>query len=230
MSPNDAQQQPQQAPGRNPFSTTPQPVDSDTAAQPKSPKPAWWMVPAAALVGVALGAGATYAFTGTKEEQVSAASAEPASAQSGEANNADTSNPQEDSTTGGTLDELPKLGEPAMSGNEKVIIDSVEFAPTVELRNQDFSSGASETVMESPKNEGTQFVIVSGTVFNEGKPHSSPTSTSSPGSLTRKAACTTPSTTTGGSKPIGIPSATPLAPGFPHHIPGYSRFPRTSNP
>lgn len=169
MSPNDAQQQPQQAPGQNPFSTTPQPVDSGTAAQPKTPKPAWWMVPAAALVGVALGAGATYAFTGSKEEQVSAASVEPASSQSGESNNADTSNPQEDSTTGGTLDELPKLGEPAMSGNEKVILDSVEFAPTVELRNQDFSSGASETVMESPKNEGAQFVIVSGTVFNEGK-------------------------------------------------------------
>ena len=59
MSPNDAQQQPQQVLGQNPFSNTPQPVDSSTAAQPKTPKPAWWMVPAAALVGVALGAGAT---------------------------------------------------------------------------------------------------------------------------------------------------------------------------
>lgn len=56
-----------------------------------------------------------------------------------------------------------------MSGNEKVIIDSVELASTVELRNEDFSNGASETVMESPRNEGAQFVIVSGTVFNEGK-------------------------------------------------------------
>lgn len=169
MSPYDAQQQPQQTPGQNPFSTTPQPVDSGTAAQPKTPKAAWWMVPAAALVGVLLGAGATYAFTGSKEEQVSAASVEPASSQSGESNNADTSNAQEDSTTGGTLDELPKLGEPAISGNEKVIIDSVELAPTVELRNEDFSSEASETVMEGPRNEGAQFVIVSGTVFNEGK-------------------------------------------------------------
>ncbi|MHA7727207.1 DUF4352 domain-containing protein [Corynebacterium hesseae] len=169
MSPYDAQQQPQQAPGQNPFSTTPQPVDSGTAAQPKTPKPAWWMVPAAALVGVALGAGATYAFTGSKEEQVSAASVEPASSQSGESNNADTSNAQEDSTTGGTLDELPKLGEPAMSGNEKVIIDSVELAPTVELRTEEFTPGEPDTAMEGPRNEGAQFVIVSGTVSNEGK-------------------------------------------------------------
>lgn len=169
MSPNDAQQQPQQVLGQNPFSNTPQPVDSSTAAQPKTPKPAWWIVPAAALVGVALGAGATYAFTGSKEEQVSAASVEPASSQSGEANDADTSNTQEDGTTGGTLDELPKLGEPAMSGNEKVIIDSVEFAPNVELRTKEFNPGAPDTAMEAPKNEGAKFVIVSGTVFNEGK-------------------------------------------------------------
>lgn len=230
MSPNDAQQQPQQILGQNPFSNTPQPVDSGTAVQPKTPKPAWWMVPAAALVGVALGAGATYAFTESKEEQVSAASVEPVSSQSGEANDADTSNTQEDRTTGGTLDELPKLGEPAMSGNEKVIIDSVEFAPNVELRIKEFNPGAPDTAMEAPKNEGAKFVIVSGTVFNEGKPHSTPISVCSLGSLTRKVECTPRSMTIGAFKPTRMCRTIPSAPDSPRHIPGYSRFPTTSHP
>lgn len=227
MFPNEAQQQPQPAPSQNPFSTAPQPFDSNTTAQPKTPKPAWWMVPTAALVGVVLGAGATYAFTGSKEEQVSAASVEPASSQSGEANNADTSNAQEASTTGGTLDELPKLGEPAMSGNEKFIIDSVELAPTVELRNEDFSDGASETVMESPKNEGAQFVIVSGTVFNEGKTPLNSDFSNFAWIADQEGRMYDPSMSTGGFRPIGIPSVTPSDPVSPHHIPGYSRFPGT---
>lgn len=169
MSRNEAQQQPQQSPGQNPFSTAPQPIDSNASAQTKTSKPAWWMVITAGLIGVAVGAGATYAFIGSEVEQVSADPSEQASSQSGGADNANDSIAQEDSTTEGTLDELPKLGEPAMSGNEKVIIDSVELAPTVELRTEEFNPGEPDTAMERPRNEGAQFVIVSGTVSNEGK-------------------------------------------------------------
>ena len=166
MLPNDAQQQ---ALGPNPFSTAAQPVDSKTSARPKPPKAAWWMVAVAALVGGAVGAGATFAFIGSEPEQVSATPSEPESSQSGEVSNADSSNTQDGSTEGQTLDDLPKLGEPAVSGNEKVIIDSVTLAPSVELRREDFVPGAPDTLIEAPRNEGAQFVIVSGTVSNEGK-------------------------------------------------------------
>ena len=84
-------------------------------------------------------------------------------------NNANSSNTQDGGAKSQTLDDLPKLGEPAMSGNEKVIIDSVTLSPNVELRTKEFNPGAPDTAMEAPRNEGAQFVVVSGTVFNEGK-------------------------------------------------------------
>ncbi|WP_141758268.1 DUF4352 domain-containing protein [Corynebacterium sp. HMSC068G04] len=168
MFPNDAQQPPQPTLGQNPFSTAPQSAGSSSSAKSASPKAAWWMVPVAAVVGVALGAGATYAFTGSKEEQVSAASVEPAAIPSGEEKVVNDPHSENNNATSPSMDDIPVLGEPAMSGTEQVTIDSVTLAPNVEMKNEDFSTGAPDSVLGNPKNEGAQFVIVSGTVSNKG--------------------------------------------------------------
>jgi len=130
--------------------------------------PSWWKLPVAAVAGVVVGAGAMYLATDSAPETERAeavSSAENDRTNQREGINAKIPGQEVDSEGQLLIDKLPKIGEAAVSGSEKVVVDSVTVTPTVEMRDND---NFPNTVMSLPKNQGAKFVVVTGTVFNEG--------------------------------------------------------------